>query len=88
MRLHKGYILCDICGENALLPNGKEGVELTGMLHLNETAAEVFRHFSDKDFEEEDIAKFLFENYDVEESTAREGAARLTEAFSALDAFD
>lgn len=88
MRFHKGYILCDICGETALLPDGEKGVELTGMLHLNSTAAEVFRHFCDKDFEEEDITVFLLEHYDVEEHTAREGAAKLTAAFRKFDAFD
>lgn len=66
MHFKKGYELRDVCGELVLVPDGMEGIDLTAMLHLNESTAEIYRNFEGRDFTIEDVVAFLLDNYDVD----------------------
>ncbi|MDO4736686.1 MAG: PqqD family protein [Bacteroidia bacterium] len=72
MRLNKNYILRNIAGENIIVKQGKQGVDMTKIISFNSTATQLWNNFydSDSDFTVEDAAAFLVEKYGIDNSLA------------------
>ena len=39
MKIKKGFVLRDICGENIIVAEGKENIDFTKIISMNESAA-------------------------------------------------
>lgn len=70
MRIKKGFTLHDVCGEMVVLPSGTDNINFNKLLHLNETAAFLWKAVGENDFTPESLADMLFESYDVTKEQA------------------
>ena len=66
MRIKKGFVLREVCGEYAIVGEGLGAVNFGKLLALNETAAWLWKEALEQgDFTAESLAEKLCEEYDV-----------------------
>lgn len=85
MRVKKGFSIREVCGELILVAEGKENIDFSQIISLNESSALVWEQIQGSDFNAEDIKNILCDYYDVEESIALRDANRLIEKFAQAD---
>ena len=71
MKIKDGFELKDICGENIIISHGKENINFTKIITLNESAALIWKEVFGKDFSIEDMVQTITNEYDDDEATAR-----------------
>lgn len=81
MKIKNGFELRDVCGENVIIAHGVENIDFTKVITLNESAALIWQQVEGKDFTEDDVVKFLLDEYDVEESQAQTDVKNLLESW-------
>lgn len=81
MKIKKGFELRSICGENILISHGKENINFTKVITLNETAACVWNAVNSKDFTVADGVKAIMAEYEVTEEQATEDVAKLYQSW-------
>ncbi len=77
MRIKKGFELRDVCGESVIVATGRENIDFSKVISLNESAAMAWHAVVGKDFEMDDIVQVLTDNYEVDAETARRDAQAL-----------
>ena len=78
MRTKKGFKLRNICGENIIVAEGKENIDFTNIISMNETSAFLWEQIEQKDnFDAETLTEILLDNYDVDKETALNDASEL-----------
>lgn len=78
MRAKKGFKLRNICGENIIVAEGKENIDFTNIISMNETSAFLWEQIEQKDnFDTETLTELLLDNYDVDKETALNDASEL-----------
>ena len=78
MRAKKGFKLRNICGENIIVAEGKENIDFTNIISMNETSAFLWEQIEQKDnFDAETQTELLLDNYDVDKETALNDASEL-----------
>ena len=78
MRAKKGFKLRNICGENIIVAEGKENIDFTNIISMNETSAFLWEQIEQKDnFDAETLTEILLDNYDVDKETALNDASEL-----------
>ena len=82
MREKKGFSLRQVCGEYIMVAVGKENIDFSNVVSMNETSVFLWNTFQDKDFTEEDMAKALFDEYDVSMENARKDVADLVKQWA------
>lgn len=66
MKIKKGYILRNVCGENVIVGEGLDAINFGRMLSLNETAAWLWKQAVEQgDFTADSLAKALCDEYEV-----------------------
>jgi len=70
MKIKKGFEVRNICGENIIIAHGKENIDFTKVVTLNESAVLLWNKVVDAEFEEKDLVDVLLEEYEVEPSQA------------------
>lgn len=71
MKTKKGFNLRQVCGENIIVAEGKENIDFTNIIGMNESAAYLWKRVQGgSDFTADDLAAMLCEEYDVDEATA------------------
>ena len=76
MKLKKGFVLREVCGENVIVGEGLGAVNFGKLLALNETAAWLWKQAQAMgDFTVEALADKLCEEYDVTADEARNDVA-------------
>ena len=71
MRTKKGFNLRTICGEHIIVAEGKDNIDFSNIISMNESSAYLWQKVLDKEFTTEDLAQLLVEEYDVELETAQ-----------------
>ena len=80
MKLKKGFVLRNVCGENVIIGEGLEAVNFGKLLALNETATWVWQQASDQgEFTIDSLTKALCEEYEVGEQQAQADVAKLVD---------
>lgn len=77
MRIKKGFVLREICGEKVVSAEGLELINFNKMISLNPTAAYIWENVENKDFDEVYLAHLLTDKYEVEYETAVADAKEL-----------
>ena len=78
MKTKQGFNLRQICGEHILLAEGKENIDFTNIISMNETSAFLWEQIEQKDnFDAETLTELLLDNYDVDKETALNDASEL-----------
>lgn len=74
MKTKKGFNLRNVCGEQIIVAEGRENIDFSKIISMNESSAYLWSAIQGKDFTEEDLVKLLTEEYEVDEDTARKDA--------------
>lgn len=82
MRIKKGFVLRNICGENVIVAEGKENIDFSKIISMNETAAFLWEKVAGIDFDAERLAALLCEEYDVDGLTAQKDASALLHSWT------
>ena len=78
MKLKKGFILREVCGEHVITGEGLTAVNFGRLLALNETAAWLWKQAEEMgDFTIEQLADKLCEEYEVSNDVAKEDVAKI-----------
>jgi hypothetical protein len=78
MRLKKGFVLREVCGERVIMGEGLGAINFGKLLALNETAAWLWQQARTMgDFTVESLAEKLCEEYEVEADEAKADVAEI-----------
>lgn len=71
MKAKSGFNLRTVCGENIIVAEGKENIDFSNIISMNESSAYLWQKIQEMEsFTVEDLAKLLQDEYDVDEATA------------------
>lgn len=70
MKIKNGFVLKSICGENMIIAEGKENIDFSKIISLNESAAYLWNKVEGKDFTPQTLAELLVEEYEVDDERA------------------
>ena len=79
MRIKTSFELRTICRENIIVSHGRENINFTKIISLNESAALIWKKVFGKDFSVDDMVNCLMEEYEIDEATARTDSEALLE---------
>lgn len=79
MKIKKGFVLRDICGENIIVAEGKENIDFTKIISMNESAALLWEGVKNKEFDAETLKELL--SYDIDDTTAENDAKALLDSW-------
>ena len=89
MKLKKGFVLRQVCGENVVVGEGLDAINFGKLLSLNETAAWLWQQAVEMgDFTVETLAARLGENYEVTEKQAKAGVEAMIKQWDELHLLD
>ena len=77
MTINKGFELREMCGEYIIIATGKENIDFSKVISLNESAAWLWSQVEGKECTPDTLAALLMQKYDVDEATALTDATRL-----------
>ena len=79
MKLKKGFVLREVCGERVVVGEGLETINFGKMISLNETAAVLWKKAAELgEFTTEQLAEALTAEYEVSAEQARKDVETLT----------
>lgn len=81
MKIRKGFVLREMCGENIVAGEGLEHINFNKLISLNSTAAFLWKQFAEKEFTEQDMAEALVEEYGIDMELALKDSANLCKAW-------
>lgn len=85
MRVRKGFNLREVCGEQIIVAEGKENIDFTNIISMNESSAFLWNSVQDKEFTVEDLADLLVGEYMIDENTPLDRETALADAQAMLD---
>ena len=78
MKIKKGFVLREVCGENVIVGEGLGAINFGKLLALNETAAWLWKQAMDMgDFTVESLAEKLCEEYEVTAEDAKADVSKI-----------
>ncbi len=81
MKIKKGFVLREMCGENIVAGEGLENISFNKLISLNSTAAFLWKKVADKEFTPEEMAEHLIEEYGIDMELALKDAKALAQAW-------
>jgi hypothetical protein len=89
MRIKKGFVLRQVCGENVIVGEGLGAIDFGRLLSLNESAAWLWQQAQQMgDFTVESLADKLCDEYDVSAEQARKDVADIIASWQELDVLE
>ena len=72
MKAKKGFYLREVCGQHIIVAQGKENIDFSNIISMNESSAWLWQQIlaNDMDFVAKDLAALLMEEYEVDAQTA------------------
>ena len=80
MKARKGFNLREVCGEQIIVAEGKENIDFTSIVSMNESSAFLWRSIQDKEFTVDDLADLLIGEYMIDENTPLDRETALADA--------
>lgn len=74
MKTKQGFRLRNVCNENVIVAEGIENIDFSKIISMNESAAYLWQKVEGKSFTADDLARYLCEEYEVDEATAKADA--------------
>ena len=72
MKEKKGFNLRNVCGEQLIVAEGKENIDFSNIVSMNETSAYLWKNIQGKEsFSEKDLVKLITAEYEVDQNTAQ-----------------
>lgn len=69
MKVKPGFRLTDVCGSYILIAEGKENIDFSNIISMNESSKLLWESIQDKEFTVDDLAKILMDNYQIDDNT-------------------
>ena len=80
MKAKTGFNLRTVCGENIIVAEGKENIDFSNIISMNESSAYLWKQVQGMEsFTNEDLARLLTEEYEVALDTAMTDAIQLSQ---------
>ena len=78
MKAKKGFNLREICGERIIVAEGKENIDFSNIISMNESSTYLWSNIVDRpSFTTDDLTSLLTQTYEVDEATAHKDALQL-----------
>ena len=77
MKAKTGFNLRNVCGEQVIVAEGRENIDFSNIISMNETSAYLWNAIQGKDFTVDDLVELLTQEYDVDKQTASKDAQAL-----------
>lgn len=77
MRTKEGFNLRNVCGEQIIVAEGRENIDFSKIISMNESSAYLWAAIQGKDFSVDDLVKLLTDEYEVDEATAHNDAKNI-----------
>ena len=71
MNTKTGFRIREVCGEKIIVAEGKENIDFSNIISMNDSAAYLWNSVEGKEFTIDTIVKLLLDIYDVDEETAK-----------------
>ena len=81
MKIKKGFVLREMCGENIITGEGLEHINFNKLISLNSTAAFLWNEVVDKEFTVESMAQLLVDEYGIDMELALTDSAALCQSW-------
>ncbi len=81
MKIKKGFVLREMCGERIVTGEGMEHVNFNKLISLNSTAAFLWEKLSGAEFSVEDMAQHLVDEYGIDMELALKDSESLCKAW-------
>ena len=89
MRIKKGFVLREVCGEHVIMGEGLGAVNFGRLLALNESAAWLWKEAQAQgDFTIDSLTKKLCEEYDVTPDEARKDVSEIIDEWKGVEVID
>ena len=89
MKIKKGFVLREVCGENVIIGEGLGAINFGKMLALNESAAWLWKQAVEMgDFTIEALAEKLCQEYDVTAEEALQDVTEIIGEWQKVDVID
>ena len=89
MKIKKGFVLREVCGENVIIGEGLGAINFGKMLALNESAAWLWKQaVMMDDFTIESLAEKLCQEYEVSEEEARQDVTEIVGEWQKVDVIE
>ena len=72
--------LREVCGEQILVAEGKENIDFTNVISMNESSAFLWNEIQGIDFTAETLAEIMVKNYQIDENTPLDMETALRDA--------
>lgn len=70
MKAKPGFNLREVCGENIIVAEGKENIDFSNIISMNESSAYLWKKIQGKEFTAETLKQLILEAYEIEEEKA------------------
>ncbi|MCR5312371.1 MAG: PqqD family protein [Bacteroidaceae bacterium] len=77
MKIKDGFELMTVCDQNIVISHGKQNINFSKVITLNESASLVWNALMGKDFTAQDAANVLTSEYEIDEATALADSEKL-----------
>lgn len=74
MKIKKGFTLREVCGEQIIVAEGRENIDFSKIISMNESSAYLWKGVQGTDFTENDLTNLLTKEYEVDQETAQKDA--------------
>ena len=81
MKIKKGFVLREMCGENIVAGEGLEHINFNKLISLNSTAAFLWNAVVGKEFTVESMAQLLVDEYGIDMELALKDSAALSQSW-------
>ena len=89
MRIKKGFVLREVCGEHVIMGEGLGAVNFGRLLALNESAAWLWKEAQAQgEFTIDSLTKKLCEEYDVTPDEARKDVSEIIDEWKGVEVID
>jgi len=75
MKIREEYKVREMAGEHVVIMQGRQGVDMTKIISLNESALYLWNALAGREFSIDDAARLLTERYAIDAATASRDAA-------------
>lgn len=79
MKIREEYKVREMAGEHVVIMQGRQGVDMTRIISLNESALYLWNALAGKEFTVDDAARLLTGRYAIDTATAARDAAAWVE---------
>ena len=81
MKIKKGFVVREMCGEYIVAAESLELVNFNKLISLNSSAVYLWNEIEGKEFDEHTLAALLVKKYRIDEKRALDDAAALCKAW-------